>query len=118
MIAALEDQEVEIVQVLGLFEIAKYQPAPTVPAGTIFELSLGTFNCVTREVKDKMGVTVTYNGLEYGHIETERGSGTMTGHRIGLWIQDPTVTVTAVAEEPSSRRGRGFTIKVVKSRNT
>ena len=65
----------------------KYQPAaPTVSAGTVFELSVKTFNCVPREVKDEMGVTVSYNGLEYGDIETESGPRTMAGHRIGLLL--------------------------------
>ena len=61
-----------------------------------------------------MDVTVTFNGLEYGHIETEKVSRTMAGHRIGSWLQNSGVTVTAVSTEPSSQKGTGFAIRVTK----
>ena len=55
MLANLGDQEIEIVLVLGLWEISKHNPISKVPEGTLLTLTLGTFNCVTREVKDACG---------------------------------------------------------------
>ena len=115
MLANLGDQEIEIVLVLGLWEISKHNPISKVPEGTLLTLTLGTFNCVTREVKDALGVTVSINGLEYGHIETFEGSSTMAGHRIGVWLKDPTVSVTAVTMEPTTRSRKGYAIRVVKT---
>ena len=39
-------------------EISRH-PTPKVPEGTVIHFYLGTFNCVTGDVKDAMGVTVT-----------------------------------------------------------